>query len=324
MGYLTRVFNTCQPWRDWRIQEGISSARQTGNPLQLRVNCISSQRDLRLGLFLDFGNVKEWFKSFDGLGTIMDDIASANGQAVPQFSSVEWDHGAGQSVGGTTMHSGLPVRWTRRGPATLVRGSRAEFAIKRLFDIVCASAGLIVLSALFLVVAILIKASSAGPVFFRQQREGLDGKLFWALKFRSMRVDQCDLSGVAQTVSGDPRVTPIGKFLRKTSIDELPQLINVLRGDMSLVGPRPHVPGMLAAGRDYREVVPYYSLRLAVRPGITGWAQANGWRGPTSLANDARERVDHDIAYIQNFSLWLDIKILVRTVVREFLTGSGH
>lgn len=254
----------------------------------------------------------------------MDDIAGMGGQALPKLDGGAWEKWPQERLGGVTFHSGLPVHWTREGPAKWVRGGRVELLAKRVFDIVVASAALAVLSALFLVVSIAIKLSSEGPVFFRQQREGLNGKLFWALKFRSMRADAGDPSGVAQTVFGDPRLTGIGKFIRKTSIDELPQLINVIRGEMSLVGPRPHVPGMRAAGRDYRDVVPYYAMRLAVKPGITGWAQANGWRGPTVAVNAARERVDHDIAYIQNFSFWLDIKILARTVVREFVTGSGH
>lgn len=223
-----------------------------------------------------------------------------------------------------TWHSGLPMRWSSSGPDATVRGTAAEFAAKRAFDIIVSGLALVMLTPLLIVVAVLIKAGSRGPVFFRQQREGLGGKSFWALKFRSMRIEDCDLSGVAQTQQDDPRVTGIGRFIRKTSIDELPQLLNILRGDMSLVGPRPHVRGMQAGGQDYRRLVPYYDLRLSVRPGLTGWAQANGLRGPTTSPRLARERVDHDIAYIQNFSLWLDVRVLCKTVVNEFITGSGH
>jgi lipopolysaccharide/colanic/teichoic acid biosynthesis glycosyltransferase len=118
-------------------------------------------------------------------------------------------------------------------------------------------------------------------------------------------------------------VTPVGRFLRRTSLDELPQLVNVIVGDMSLVGPRPHVEGMLAAGVDYAELVPYYNLRHVMRPGLSGWAQANGLRGPTDSAEAARARIDHDVAYIQNFSIWLDLKIIWLTLVKEFVTGSG-
>lgn len=223
---------------------------------------------------------------------------------------------------GVTRHSGLSVDWNMQGQLAHSH-SRAQLTIKRLLDIAGALIGLILLGPLLIITALAIKASSPGPVFFKQKREGLNGLLFDTLKFRSMRVDACDLTGVAQTQANDPRVTAVGAFIRKTSIDELPQLINVLMGDMSLVGPRPHVPNMLAGGRLYRELVPYYEGRLAMRPGITGWAQANGFRGSTRSARLARERVDHDIAYVQNFSIWLDLRIIILTVVREFVTGTG-
>lgn len=232
-------------------------------------------------------------------------------------------NGATERETRVSWHSGLPLR--RDTPVkkdTPMR--RFNMALKRVIDIVGALAGLALLAPLLIIVALVIKATSPGPVFFRQEREGFDGQNFQVLKFRSMRVDNCDISGIAQTVQNDARLTPVGRFIRKTSIDELPQLVNVLIGDMSLVGPRPHVPGMLAGGQAYRDLVPHYGDRLAMRPGITGWAQANGLRGPTHDSRRARERVDHDLAYIQNFSIWLDMKILVRTLVREFVTGSGH
>jgi exopolysaccharide biosynthesis polyprenyl glycosylphosphotransferase len=126
-----------------------------------------------------------------------------------------------------------------------------------------------------------------------------------------------------QATADDPRITLLGRFLRRTSIDELPQFINVLLGEMSIVGPRPHVPHMLAAGIAYEQLVPYYNMRLLMRPGLTGWAQANGLRGPTDNALKARSRVNHDIAYIQNFSVLLDIKIILKTLARELLSASG-
>lgn len=223
---------------------------------------------------------------------------------------------------GWSRHSGLPVDWAQSAPEDGVH-TRVHLALKRGVDVVGSLAGLVFLAPLLLIVAVAIKVTSPGPILFRQSREGLNGQSFEALKFRSMRTDLCDSSGVAQTQANDPRVTPVGRFIRKTSIDELPQLFNVLVGDMSLVGPRPHVGNMLAGGRLYRELVPYYDRRLAMRPGITGWAQANGLRGPTQDARLARARVDHDIAYIQNFSIWLDFKIIAMTILREFVTGSG-
>lgn len=192
---------------------------------------------------------------------------------------------------------------------------------KRVLDVVGATVGLVLLAPLFVLVSLAIKLTSPGPVLFRQKREGLKGEVFDALKFRSMAVTLGDASGISQTVKNDPRVTPVGRFIRRTSIDELPQLLNVLKGEMSLVGPRPHVPGMMAAGRPYRELVSYYDRRLEMLPGITGWAQVNGLRGETRNPSKARERIDHDLAYIQNFSIWLDLKILALTIAREFLTG---
>lgn len=227
---------------------------------------------------------------------------------------------AGQAValasyGGATIDDGES--------ATQVNWRPAHLAAKRLIDIVGAAFGLLLLSPLLIAVAAIIKLSSAGPVFFRQERTGLDNKPFLILKFRSMYTDRCDLSGVAQTVADDPRVTPIGRIIRKTNIDELPQLINVLWGDMSLVGPRPHVPGMLAAGVRYEELVLGYERRHAMRPGITGLAQADGLRGPTSEVEPSVMRVVRDIEYIRNFSVWLDIRILFRTVINEILRGKG-
>lgn len=227
---------------------------------------------------------------------------------------------AGQAValasyGGATIDDGEST--------TQVNWRPAHLAAKRLIDIVGAAFGLLLLSPLLIAVAAIIKLTSPGPVFFRQERTGLDNKSFQILKFRSMYTDRCDLSGVAQTVADDPRVTPIGRIIRKTNIDELPQLINVLWGDMSLVGPRPHVPGMLAAGVRYEELVLGYERRHAMRPGITGLAQANGLRGPTSEVEPSVMRVVRDIEYIRDFSVWLDIRILVRTVINEILRGKG-
>ena len=220
-----------------------------------------------------------------------------------------------------SMHSGLPVRWTGEVGSGLVAVRARHMMAKRVLDVVGAIIGLVLLAPLFIIIALAIKATSPGPVFFRQKREGLKGDMFEALKFRSMAVALGDASGIAQTIKDDPRVTPIGRFIRRTSIDELPQLINVLKGEMSLVGPRPHVPGMVAAGRPYKELVPYYGQRLEMLPGITGWAQVNGLRGETRNPNKARERIDHDLAYIQNFSIWLDLKIIALTILREFVTG---
>lgn len=182
---------------------------------------------------------------------------------------------------------------------------------------------MLVLAPLLLVVAISIKMTSRGPVLFLQERAGRGRTTFRLYKFRTMRIGVCDYSGIAQTRAQDERVTPIGKWLRRSSVDELPQLFNILRGDMSFVGPRPHVAGQLAAGKPYEELVAYYEQRRSVRPGLTGWAQANGLRGPTDDPVKARERVEHDIAYIQNASLMLDLRIILLTARDEFISGGG-
>jgi lipopolysaccharide/colanic/teichoic acid biosynthesis glycosyltransferase len=207
-----------------------------------------------------------------------------------------------------------------------VRRARSEPALsfgKRVFDVVAASAALVFFTPVFVAAAIAIKATSRGPVFFRQYRYGYRNKLFRIYKFRSMNTNLGDKSGVRQTVAGDSRITPVGRILRKTSLDELPQLINVIKGDMSLVGPRPHVPGMLAANTLYEDLVPYYFQRHIARPGITGLAQVSGCRGSTAEYGRAVERIDHDLDYIEKWSLRMDLVIIARTVRREFLSGSA-
>ena len=226
-------------------------------------------------------------------------------------------------LGGIVQASGLPMALAFGRPVAPAPFSPAYCLAKRIMDIVISAAALVFLAPLFLLVALAIKLTSSGPVLFVQMREGYRGRPFGALKFRSMHELACDASGVTQTVADDPRVSPIGRFLRASNIDELPQLLNVLRGEMSLVGPRPHVAGMTAGGMLYRDLVPYYDLRLQALPGLTGWAQANGYRGPTRDGISARARIDHDIAYLQNASIWLDIKIVLLTLRRELLAGSG-
>ncbi len=196
-------------------------------------------------------------------------------------------------------------------------------AAKRAFDILGSGILIVLLAPLLITLAIAIRATSPGPALFRQKRYGRNNVLFTIHKFRTMHVDRQDVTGVQQAVGGDSRITRLGAFLRRTSLDELPQLFNVLAGDMSLVGPRPHVPGMLAGGVLYEELVPDYFARHAVRPGVTGLAQVSGCRGPTTDPVAARKRVEYDLDYIERMSLGLDLRILWRTFVMEFITGSG-
>jgi polysaccharide biosynthesis protein PslA len=183
-----------------------------------------------------------------------------------------------------------------------------------------------VLSAILLVlwlpvigaIALAIKLDSPGPVFFRQRRYGFSGRVFEAFKFRTMHASQTDALGAQLTRRNDPRITRIGRFLRRTSLDELPQLFNVLRGDMSLVGPRPHPLAAKAADIPYHDAIGHYALRHRVRPGITGWAQVNGWRGETETLVQLQKRVEYDLSYIEHWSFWLDIRILLRTAICIF------
>jgi Undecaprenyl-phosphate glucose phosphotransferase len=190
-------------------------------------------------------------------------------------------------------------------------------AAKRVTDVVASAVALVVLSPLLLLIALLVKLTSPGPVLYVQERMGLDGRSFHMLKFRSMRVDAEQHSGAVWARKGDNRRTPIGTFLRQTSLDELPQLWNVLCGDMSLVGPRPERPVFV---HKFRTEIPHYMLRHKVRAGITGWAQVNGWRGNTSLDR----RIECDLFYIRNWSYALDLKILTMTLWKGFIDKNAY
>jgi Undecaprenyl-phosphate glucose phosphotransferase len=189
-----------------------------------------------------------------------------------------------------------------------------DVVLKWVFDKVVGSLALLALSPVMAVVALAVKLDSKGPVFFKQKRHGFNNELIEVFKFRSMYVDQLDPSASKLVTKGDPRVTRVGRFIRKTSLDELPQLINVVfKGNLSLVGPRPHAVSAKAADHTYDEVVDGYFARHRVRPGITGWAQVNGWRGETDTAEKIQRRVEHDLYYIENWSILLDLYILAIT-----------
>ncbi|WP_242098356.1 sugar transferase [Sphingomonas sp. CROZ-RG-20F-R02-07] len=185
--------------------------------------------------------------------------------------------------------------------------------LKRAFDLTVALAALALLWPLLLVVAVAIRIDSPGPILFRQPRMGRGNGLFAILKFRSMRDDLCDRAGDRSTERGDPRITRVGRIIRATSIDELPQLLNVVIGDMSIVGPRPHALGSLAGDRLFWEVDPHYWDRHAIKPGITGLAQVHGFRGATVAERDLQNRLRADVAYMRGWSIWRDIRILIGT-----------
>lgn len=198
--------------------------------------------------------------------------------------------------------------------------SHSERALKRAFDIVSAAAILILLSPLMLLTALMIKLDSPGPALFRQKRNGFNGSEFLIYKFRSMQVAE-DGPQIQQATRNDPRFTRLGRWLRRTSIDELPQLFNVLAGDMSLVGPRPHA---VAHNNEYQNVVSNYAFRHHVKPGITGWAQVNGFRGQTQTVDLMAKRVEHDLWYINHWSLWLDLRIIIKTVLTTLGQSSAY
>jgi Undecaprenyl-phosphate glucose phosphotransferase len=213
---------------------------------------------------------------------------------------------------GIEIVSGTPVISIHDSPLAGM-GSVA----KRLMDVVGALVGFVVFGPVMLLMAVLVPLTSRGPIFYRQERMGLDGRTFNILKFRSMPVNAEAKTGAVWAKAGDGRPTWLGNIMRRTSIDELPQLFNILMGDMSLVGPRPERPVFV---EQFRRKVPGYMLRHKVKAGLTGWAQVNGWRGDTSI----ERRIECDLFYIQNWSLWLDIRIIFLTVLRGFINKNAY
>jgi Undecaprenyl-phosphate glucose phosphotransferase len=212
----------------------------------------------------------------------------------------------------TANLDGLPLIGLRESPHFGL-----NIIVKRAMDVVLSAVGLVLLSPLLALIALLVKLTSPGPIFYRQERCGLNGRSFDMLKFRSLRVDAEQQTGPVWARKDDPRRTPLGAFLRKTSLDELPQLWNVLRGDMSLVGPRPERPVFI---QQFSKTIPNYMVRHCVKAGITGWAQVHGWRGNTSL----RKRLQYDLYYITHWTPWLDLRILWMTLFHGILHRNAY
>ncbi len=225
---------------------------------------------------------------------------------IPDYNSVIPTRPYTEDIGG------LPVINIRYVPLT----NTANIVVKRLMDIVGSICGIILTSPIMLFCAIAVRFSSRGPIIFKQERVGLHNKTFRMYKFRSMRVQSDKAEKKGWTVRNDPRVTPVGRFLRKTSLDELPQLFNILKGDMSLVGPRPERPQFVDK---FREEIPRYMVKHQVRPGLTGWAQVNGLRGDTSI----RKRIEYDIYYIENWTVLFDVKIILMTFFTGFINKNA-
>lgn len=223
------------------------------------------------------------------------------------------------------MYDLLRASWGNVGDLPVVSISETPFYgvdgfVKRMEDVILSSLFLMLVAVPMIFIAIGVKLSSPGPLFFRQRRYGLRGNQIEVWKFRTMSAWEDD-DNVVQAKKNDPRVTRFGAFLRRTSLDEIPQLINVLQGNMSLVGPRPHA---VAHNEHYRKQIDRYMLRHKVKPGITGLAQVNGWRGETNTLDKMQKRIEFDLAYIQNWSLWLDIKIIFRTMFIIFSDKNAY
>jgi len=213
---------------------------------------------------------------------------------------------------GIELVAGMPVISIHESPLAGMGG-----VLKRLTDILGALLGLVLFAPVLILLSVLVKLTSPGPVFYGQERMGLDGRTFRIWKFRSMRVDAEEKTGAVWAKKGDDRTTWLGSLMRRTSLDELPQLLNVLLGEMSLVGPRPERPVFV---HQFRRSVPGYMLRHKVKAGLTGWAQVNGWRGDTSIDR----RIECDLYYIQHWSFWLDLRIIFLTVLRGFIHKNAH
>ena len=226
---------------------------------------------------------------------------------IPDYNNVVSSVPALEDLGG------LPVINIRNVPLS----NFFNASVKRVFDVILGFIAFLVFAIPMGVIAILIKCTSKGPIIFSQVRVGLSGKEFKMYKFRSMMVQDEESEKKEWTTKSDKRVTGIGRVIRKTSLDELPQLFNVLKGDMSLVGPRPERPQFV---EQFKEEIPRYMIKHQVRPGMTGWAQINGFRGDTSI----RGRIDHDLYYIENWNLWLDIKILFLTIFKGFINKNAY
>ena len=296
------------PWMGLRIVAWFS-------PVPVRPDAHSSDCPPCSGGFRELG---EWLSNnsvdrlifshvtTDGLG--MDQMLKLFGDtSLPVVYAPHWAH--------STMRFTVDSIGTQ--PCIDLWGSERSLLdrqLKRSFDLILTSIGVLMISPVLILIAIAVKLGSPGPIFYRQDRYGLDGKRFQCFKFRSMRVlDTSEQSVVQQATLNDPRITPVGSFLRKWSLDELPQLFNVLKGDMSLVGPRPHA---VQHNELYRKIIPGYMQRHAYKPGITGLAQVSGWRGETRNLSDMENRIYADLAYQRDWSLKLDIKILIKTFLR--------
>lgn len=285
----------------------IEGSLHAGEKLEALLDYIRTNTVDYLLLFLDQSDYALLGKKLDKLQELSVTILSA-----PIIEEENFWHEDSEWL----ILAGLPFR-----RVTLMPMSPYGFVLKGVIDYVLASLCLVFLAPLMALIAIAIKLSSPGAVLFKQMRHGFSGEVISVYKFRTMIDGRGEEPGVPQATKDDPRVTRIGRFLRQSSLDELPQLINVLRGEMSLVGPRPHA---VEHNRIYEERVANYLMRHRVKPGITGWAQVNGWRGETDTDDKMRMRVQHDIYYINHWSLMFDLRILFMTLSVAFVYKNAY
>ena len=307
--YITRI-NANPPWG--YVVRGILDDRIPSGTMYKGVKVVGRIENIRYILpenKLDEIAITLALKDYDHLESIVDlcEKSGVHTKFIPDYNSLVPSHPYTEDL------MGLPVINIRYVPLT----NTLNWVAKRAVDIIGSSLGIVISSPIMLIAAIAIKCTSSGPVIFKQERVGLHNRTFKMYKFRTMEMQRPSAEEKAWTVKDDPRVTGVGRFLRRTSLDELPQLFNILVGEMSLVGPRPERPQFV---EKFKEEIPRYMIKHQVRPGLTGWAQINGYRGDTSI----RKRVEYDLFYIENWTMALDIKIMFLTLFKGFINKNAY
>ena len=307
--YITRI-NANPQWG--YVVRGILDDRIPSGTMYKGVKVVGRIENIRYILpenKLDEIAITLALKDYDHLESIVDlcEKSGVHTKFIPDYNSLVPSHPYTEDL------MGLPVINIRYVPLT----NTLNWVAKRAVDIIGSSLGIVISSPIMLIAAIAIKCTSSGPVIFKQERVGLHNRTFKMYKFRTMEMQRPSAEEKAWTVKDDPRVTGVGRFLRRTSLDELPQLFNILVGEMSLVGPSPERPQFV---EKFKEEIPRYMIKHQVRPGLTGWAQINGYRGDTSI----RKRVEYDLFYIENWTMALDIKIMFLTLFKGFINKNAY
>ena len=307
--YITRI-NANPQWG--YVVRGILDDRIPSGTIYKGVKVVGRVENIRYILpenKLDEIAITLSLKDYDHLEYIVDlcEKSGVHTKFIPDYNSLVPSHPYTEDL------MGLPVINIRYVPLT----NTLNWVAKRAVDIIGSSLGILISSPIMIITALAIRFTSRGPVIFKQERVGLHNKVFHMYKFRTMELQKASVEEKAWTVKDDPRVTGIGKFLRRTSLDELPQLFNILLGEMSLVGPRPERPQFV---EKFKEEIPRYMIKHQVRPGLTGWAQVNGYRGDTSI----RKRIEYDLFYIENWTMSMDIKIMFLTLFKGFVNKNAY